>query len=138
MLKKIVALLILSIFLTGCAANQAAFISEPPGAQVMVDGQVIGTTPCKLDYNCDSGGDYEVVIQKEGFEPITRTFKADEVDKGERAKWVTASIILPMGSPLLIGTLFTKKLKDSYEFILKQETPQLAAHHENAGPAENF
>lgn len=138
MLKKIVALLILSIFMTGCAANQAAFISEPPGAQVIVDGEVIGTTPCKLDYNCDSGGDYEVVIQKEGFEPITHTFKADEVDKGERAKWVTASIILPLGSPLLIGTLFTKKLKDSYEFVLKQDPSQVAVQQDSETPASNF
>jgi len=124
---KIIAISILGLFLFGCATNQAAFISEPPGAQVMVNGEVIGTTPCKLDYHCDSGTDYEVVIQKDGYEPVTHTFKSDEIDRGERAKWVTASIILPMGSPLLLGTLFTKKLKDSYEFVLKEEAPQLAS-----------
>ncbi|PNU20427.1 hypothetical protein C2E25_07645 [Geothermobacter hydrogeniphilus] len=123
-MKKIIALLVL--FLSGCAANQAAFISEPPGAQVIVNGEVIGTTPCKLEYRCDSGTDYEVVIQKDGYEPVRHTFKSDEIDRGERAKWVTASILLPLGSPLLIGALFTKKLKDSYEFVLKQETPQVA------------
>lgn len=125
-MKKIIALLILGLFLSGCAANQAAFISEPPGAQVMVNGELIGNTPCRLDYHCDSGTEYKVVIQKEGYEPVTHTFKSDEIDRGVRAKWVTASIILPMGSPLLLGTLFTKKLKDSYEFVLKQETPQVA------------
>lgn len=125
-MKKLIALFVLGLFVSGCAANQAAFISEPAGAQVLVNGEVIGTTPCQLDYHCDSGTDYQVVIKKEGYEPITHTFKSDEVDRGERAKWVTASLLLPMGSPLLIGTLFTKKLKDSYEFVLKQETPQVA------------
>jgi len=125
-MKKIIALLVLALFLSGCAANQAAFISEPPGAQVIVNGEVIGTTPCKLEYRCDSGTDYEVVIQKDGYEPVRHTFKSDEINRGERAKWVTASILLPLGSPLLIGALFTKKLKDSYEFVLKQESPQVA------------
>lgn len=131
MLKK-AAIIILLCFLTcACAANQAAFISEPAGASVYVNGNLIGQTPCKLDYRNTSGDEFEVVIKKEGFEPVCQNFKADEVDRGARKTWMTAGLVW---SPLWIGTLFTNKLKDSYEIVMKQQAPQLTA--QNSLPKE--
>jgi hypothetical protein len=46
MLKKLVAVLLLTLFTSACA-HQAAFLSEPAGATVSVDGQPIGVTPCR-------------------------------------------------------------------------------------------
>lgn len=124
MLKQLLAILLLSLFTCACAANQAAFISEPAGARVYVNGELIGTTPCQLSYRSSSGEDIQVVLQKEGFEAIEQTFKADEVDQGARKTWLTAGLVW---SPLWIGTLFTNKFKDSYEIVLKQQAPQLTA-----------
>jgi PEGA domain len=131
MLKNYFAIIMLCFFTCACAANQAAFISEPAGAQVYVNGELIGTTPCELNYRCNSGDDYEILIQKEGFEPVSQTFKADEVNQGARKTWMTAGLVW---SPLWIGTLFTKKLKDSYEIVMKEEALQLTAR--NSQPAE--
>lgn len=133
MLKKAFAVVLLSFFTCACAANQAAFISEPAGAEVFVNGELIGKTPCNLDYRCNSGEEYEVEIRKEGFEPVAQTFKADEVDQDARKTWMTAGLVW---SPLWIGTLFTNKLKDSYEIILKQETPQLTAQNDLPKPPQ--
>jgi len=129
MLKKAFAVVLLSFFTCACAANQAAFISEPAGAEVFVNGELIGKTPCNLDYRCNSGEEYAVEIRKEGFESVAQTFKADEVDQGARKTWMTAGLVW---SPLWIGTLFTKKLKDSYEIVMKQEAPQLTARNDQA------
>lgn len=133
MLKKLFAIVLLGFFCSACAANQAAFISEPAGAQVYVDGALVGTTPCELDYHNGSGADYQVVIKKEGYEPVTHTFKADEVDHGARKTWLAAGLVW---SPLWIGTLFTKKLKDSYEIVLKQSSPELTAKAGEAKPSQ--
>jgi hypothetical protein len=131
MLKKCLVIILLSCLTCACAANQAAFISEPAGAQVYVNGELIGTTPCELSYRSNSGDAYEIMIQKEGFEPVSQTFQADEVDQGARKTWMTAGLVW---SPLWIGTLFTKKLKDCYEIVLKEEALQLTAR--NSQPAE--
>lgn len=131
MLKKFLAIILLGVFTSACAANHAAFISEPAGAEVYVDGELIGTTPCQLDYFCDSGSHYQITIQKEGFVPVSHMLKADEVDREARNTWLTAGVIW---SPLWLGTLFTKKLKESYEFVLKGLSPEQTAKNENPGP----
>jgi len=127
MLKKLIAIALLGFFCSACAANHAAFISEPVGANVYVNGELVGTTPCKLDYHTNGGADYQVVIEKDGYESVTHTFTADEVDRGARKTWLAAGLVW---SPLWIGTLFTKKLKDSYEIVLKESTPELTAKAE--------
>jgi len=133
MFKKLIAIALLGLFCSACAANQAAFISEPAGANVYVNGDLVGTTPCKLDYHCNGGNDYQVVIEKDGYEPVAHTFKADEVDRSARKTWLAAGLVW---SPLWIGTLFTKKLKDSYEIVLKQSGPELTAKASEPHPTQ--
>ena len=57
--------------------------SEPPGAKVYVDGEVVGTTPCTLDK--DFGGlktkQIEVRVETQGFRPSVRTMDM------ERGTW---------------------------------------------------
>ena len=62
-----------------------------------------------------------ILITKEGFEPVYFVVEADEVDTVARNKWLTAGVIW---SPLWVGSFFTKKLKDSYDFILREESPE--------------
>jgi hypothetical protein len=48
--------------------------STPAGAEVLVDGQPSGkTTPARLDLGGMLGGDHELTIRKQGYEPETRT-----------------------------------------------------------------
>ncbi len=123
MIKKVVAIILLLFFTCACA-NQAVILSEPAGATVFVNGEEIGTTPCKFDYQCSTGTSYQVAVQKDGYEMMQHQFKADEVDQQARKKWLAAGLVW---SPLWIGTLFTKKLKDSYEFVLKKAEPIFSA-----------
>ncbi len=64
--------------------------SEPPGAEVWVDGTPAGTTPLELPNI--TGGDHAVEIRKEGYEPILQNVT---VTGGENA---TVERILVPGS----------------------------------------
>jgi hypothetical protein len=111
------------LFFTTACANQAIFISDPIGAQVRINGEQIGVTPCAFNYSTSSGESYNVLIEKTGYEPLQREMKADEIDSSARNSWLAAGVVW---SPLWLGTLFTNKLKDSYQFIMKHETSVMA------------
>ena len=131
MAKKIAVIVLLALFTLACAPQQALFISEPLGATVYIDGREIGATPCTYNYRLSAGQNLDVVVEKQGFEPIHYRVKADEVDTRERSKWLAAGVVW---SPLWLGTLFTKKLKDSYEIVMKEDGPTFTAA---AGDLEN-
>ena len=134
MLKKILVLLILTCFTSGCA-NQAMILSEPPGAEVYIDGQPIGQTPCKYEYSTNTGRSFEVTVQHSGYEPIQHRIAADETDVKARNSWLAAGLVW---SPLWLGTFFTKKLKDSYNFVMKKVAPQLTAKVDAPETANSF
>lgn len=123
MLKAFTALLLLLCFTTGCA-QQATFLSAPIGARVLVDGQEVGVTPCAFPYSNGIGGSYEVRVEKEGYEALSHRLAASDVDKKARKRWLAAGLVW---SPLWLGTFFTKKLEDSYEFVLKKAAPAMTA-----------
>lgn len=123
MFRKLFIIVLLTTFTSACA-QQAAFVSTPPGAQVFVDGQEIGVTPCAFDYKLSQNDSHEITIAKEGYEPVDFVVRADEVDTEARNRWLVAGAVW---SPLWIGTLFTKKLKDTYDFALQAEPPNITA-----------
>ena len=118
MLIKILAVLVLLLFTSACA-RQAVFLSQPAGAKVLVDGEQVGVTPCRFNYQTSPGTSYEVTIEKDGYEAIHQKLRTDEIDRGVRNRWLTAGLVW---SPLWLGTLFTKKLKENYEFVLKKDS----------------
>nr|NIS40816.1 PEGA domain-containing protein [Desulfuromonadales bacterium] len=126
MLRKVLVVILLALFTTGCA-SQAVFLSDPPGAQVFVNGSKVGTTPCEYEYNLNSGGDYFVTLEKRGYETVNYTMASDEVDREKRNMLLTAGAVIPGGSVLWLGALFTKGLKDTYEFALQEHGPRYTA-----------
>lgn len=123
MFGKLLIVVLISLFTSACA-QQAAFISTPPGAQVSVDGRPIGVTPCAFDYKLGHNDTHEVTISKEGYEPVDFIVVTDEVDTRARSRWLAAGVVW---SPLWLGTIFTKKLKDIYDFALRSDPPQRTA-----------
>lgn len=117
-------IIILLATLTSACAQQAAFISTPPGAQVFIDGEKIGVTPCEFDYKLSKNTSHDIKIVKNGYEPIDFVVVADEVDTDARDRWLVAGAVW---SPLWLGTIFTNKLKDTYDFALNAEPPQVTA-----------
>jgi hypothetical protein len=109
-------------------------LSEPAGAQVMVNGKQVCVTPCTYDYTTGSSGEiYQVVLDKEGFSPVLYQMKADEVDRQARSSLWTAGLMIPGGSLLWLGSIFTSKLKESYHFVLREELPVVAMNETNVG-----
>ena len=124
MKSKLFTLFVLVTFLSACAPHQALIRSEPPGAIVTIDGTEIGETPIHYDYTLSTGSQHQVQISHQGYEQVDLTIKADKTDSGAMKRWLMAGVVW---SPLWIGTIFTKKLKESYLFVMKRDKPQLTA-----------
>ena len=124
MKSKRLALLVLVAFLSACAPHQALIQSEPPGAMVTINGTEIGQTPVQFDYSLSTGSQHQVQISHQGYEKVNLTIKADKTDSGAMKRWLMAGVVW---SPLWLGTIFTKKLKESYLFVMKRDNPQLTA-----------
>lgn len=124
MVSKLITLIVLCAFLCACAPHQALIQSEPPGAIVTIDGEQIGETPVRYDYALSTGSQHQVTIAQQGYEPVDLTIKADKTDSGAMKRWLVAGVVW---SPLWLGTFFTKKLKESYLFVMKRNTPQMTA-----------
>lgn len=129
MLSKLLTLFLLLAFLSACAPHQALIQSEPPGAIVQVDGKQIGQTPVSYGYALSSGNRHQVTISHQGYDPVELTIKADKTDPSAMKRWLMAGVVW---SPLWLGTLFTKKLKESYLFVMKRTDPQMTAKLEQA------
>ncbi|MCW8860342.1 MAG: PEGA domain-containing protein [Deltaproteobacteria bacterium] len=124
MKSKLLTLLVLVAFLSACAPHQALIKSEPPGAIVTINGKEVGETPVYYDYNLSTGRQHQVQISRLGYEQVDLTIKADKTDSSAMKRWLMAGVVW---SPLWIGTIFTKKLKESYLFVMKRNNPQLTA-----------
>ncbi len=124
MLPRIVSLLSLLLFLTSCAAQRTLFFSDPAGARVTVNGEVVGTTPCAYQYRSGNDKKYHIELQKVHYQVLCQNIETDSVDKASRKKWLVAGLVW---SPLWLGTVFTKKLKDSYHFVLSRIGEEKAA-----------
>lgn len=61
------------VLLAGCVERRMHIVSDPPGAQIFVDGQKLGVTPGKIVF--DFYGTREVVLYKQGCRPVQRMEK---------------------------------------------------------------
>ena len=96
---------------------------------VSVDGKVIGQTPVRYGYALSTGDQHQVSISHQGYEPVDLTIKADKTDSSALKRWLMAGVVW---SPLWLGTMFTKKLKESYLFVMKRTNPQMTAKLEQS------
>jgi len=63
-----IACVLASFALTGCVRRTISISSEPEGALCWLNGREIGRTPLSVDFTYY--GDYDVVLQKDGYEPL--------------------------------------------------------------------
>ncbi len=124
MKNKLLILFVMVAFLSACAPHHALIQSDPPGAAVTINGVNVGQTPIYYDYNLSTGKEHQVRLSHRGYEQVDLTIKADKTDGGAMKRWLVAGLVW---SPLWLGTFFTKKLKESYLFVMKRDAPQLTA-----------
>ncbi len=73
--------LLLVLWLAGCAAYQNVGIeSDPPGAEIFLDGKSVGTTPQSLRVSRDL--DHTVYLKKEGYRPELVVLEKHEANDG--------------------------------------------------------
>lgn len=80
-MRSLSTLLLLLIILvsTGCAtlftgsSDNIVFESDPPGAEVLIDGLVIGRTPTTVNVKRPGMGDQQVTLRLDGYNPVTFT-----------------------------------------------------------------
>jgi len=60
---------------TGCVRRTISITSDPTGALVHLNGREVGRTP--LDIEFVHYGTYDVVLEKEGYEPLLTDGRAD-------------------------------------------------------------
>lgn len=58
------------LVLAGCTERFLQVRSDPPGADVYVDGRKIGRTPCETKFTWY--GDREIVLEKDGYASVTK------------------------------------------------------------------
>src|SRR5262245_48203574 len=68
-------LVMLLIAASGCVRRRMTIVSNPPGAQVFIDKQEIGTTPVSTAYIYY--GTREIQLAKDGYETVTVTRNFD-------------------------------------------------------------
>jgi len=124
MKRRYLSLFLVLVLLSACTSQQALIHSEPSGALVIIDGREVGHTPVLYDYHLSSGKQHQVQLTRQGYEEIELTIKADKTDAGAMKSWLMAGLVW---SPLWLGTVFTKKLKESYLFVMKRTAPTLTA-----------
>jgi len=62
----------LAMLATGCASNQKMIISDPPEASVSINGQLVGITPLKYNFDFNARSKYEISITKDGYIAVDR------------------------------------------------------------------
>lgn len=98
-----VLLIFVIIQFTGCAtlfkgtSNNVDFSSQPPGADVYVNGTLRGKTPVEL--KLVSKETYTIEFRKEGYHPVTRTI-TNKVGAG----WIVLDVITGL-VPVLIDAV---------------------------------
>lgn len=124
MKSKLLVFFVLVAFTSACAPHQALIQTDPPGAIVTINGEDVGQTPLYYDYKLSSGKDHTIHINRSGFEEVDMTIKADKTDSKSFKRWLVAGAVW---SPLWLGTFFTKKLKESYLFVMKRDQATMTA-----------
>lgn len=92
--------LLLLTLVVGC--QSVTVHSAPYGADVFVDGERVGKTPCKFKASTVIGSDYLVEVRLRGYRTYAETV---ETEWGPGATWNLAASLLFL-SPLILLTPF--------------------------------
>lgn len=113
------ALLALSAFAASCTRH-VLIDSEPSGAVVRMNGQVLGTTPFRAPLGYTAFSRYEIVLEKEGYRTATARLPM-ELDAGAL---ICGTVCWPM--------LLVVQKPSHTIFVLEEAQPPAAAEGTSA------
>ena len=70
-MKKFLALSLAAAALFGCTTEKVAICSCPAGADVVIGGEVVGQTPCKV--RLDKDATHQITLKKAGYKDVSYT-----------------------------------------------------------------
>lgn len=129
-LPAVLALLLLS----AACAHQARIESDPPGAEVIVNGDRVGLSPVEIP---DEGGwkrSYEITLRKDGYEDKTVSITQAELNPA----MVTAAAVCGACTLGLAALYFgprTWNLDDRYRYVMTRKQPLPPVQDESAPAA---
>jgi hypothetical protein len=72
---QVIAVLVTGVLATGCVRRTITITSDPSGALCWLNGREVGRTPLEVDFLYY--GEYDVVLQEDGFDPLLTSGKAE-------------------------------------------------------------
>ena len=72
---KVIAVLVVLAFGAVACSHRVTLNTNPPGAKVYVDGQLIGVSPASFVEKSGFGKTYQIKIEKEGYQTMNTTEK---------------------------------------------------------------
>ena len=75
-MRKMVWIVMAGLLVAGCVERRLHVISEPPEAEVYLDGRQVGHTPFSMPFTFY--GSREITVKKPGFGPAQTVFKLEK------------------------------------------------------------
>ncbi|MDR2159165.1 MAG: PEGA domain-containing protein [Treponema sp.] len=122
-MKRIMSIIVIAALLSACQTTTRVNINtNVPGAQVVLDGKVLGATPITgVKIKNSSGKSYSIIIEKEGYETLHRSLQKETKTGNATAVvigYVFSWAILPM--LLWINGLWTEGPVPDQYFVLEK------------------
>jgi len=108
-MKKLIGLISIFFFLFGCAST-TVIKSNPPGAEVYLNGQLKGETPYTYTDRAIAGTARRVTLKKEGYKDFQKTIIRDQT-------YIPALIA---GTFLLIPLLWSMEYPPEYTLDMEK------------------
>lgn len=94
--------LAVSVALAGCKTVHVK--TAPEGADVYLDGKLVGKSPCKFKVKTFIWLDYDVELKKDGYKPYKEKI---DVDFGQQSQWMLLVLLVGVvTAPLALALPF--------------------------------
>lgn len=114
--------LLLATLVGSACAHTARVESDPPGAEVFVDGEKVGVTPVDIEDPPGWSRRYEVTIKKDGYDLKNVTLEQDEFNTPMLvAAACTGACSCGLGALYFVPR--SRKLLERYNYALKRRDP---------------
>lgn len=98
-------------------AHAALIETDPPGAELYVDGTQVGITPYTMQDTVGGGDRYEIVLKKPGYKIVQETLVQDQFSWPRGVASIGCGVCtLGIGC---LGLLWSWELQDRYSFVLE-------------------
>lgn len=126
MMKKILVCLLLGAALSGCVKRAILIETDPPGADVKINGHEAGVTP--LEHEFITHGRYKFVISRPGFREVT----VREQVKAPWHQWIPLDFVTELLIPIQFDDMH------HFHYVLEPQKPNERISAEPPPPVEDL